>query len=465
MAFLGSVSLTTPRDGVYLGQVSLSGGNPMVGPTGPTGSVGATGSVGPTGSVGASGGTGMVGPTGSVGATGPGLVSSAFYANDNITSIQSQIDLAGQGDTIFISSGSFTESVSITNKNNIAIINPSCNNGTICEILNGLAIDGTSELIRLSNIQIKGNTATIKGVGRHRLNNINFTGASALLPLNIEIGKASTQFITVLDCEFNEFCNIVVSNLFANVVYFINCNFDGCSIVLNNLFPQQVIFNNCAGLPTITGSNYTKVGVNVNASAVSNLNIDDIIANQLDITTINLSNTLNIETTSVLNFDNASYISINGTNSSNLVNYAILTDGANGLKFQQIASSTLYFVDSYSGQYPSAATGNPITLFTKASQLNINPEKPTIMQFTFNLDISGGNDIMTLNLVNDDDASVIASLIYNVGSHPACISGQFNFNTPNTYVFNYSITAQINTHNIIINTNSCYAITIQQNLN
>ena len=106
----------------------------------------------------------------------PSLQANTLYVNDNVNSIQSAVDEATQADTIIISSGSFGELLSISNKYNIALTNLGSNGGTICEILGGLSLSNTAELIRFSNITFKGSAVAIGGVGRHRFTNCGFIG-------------------------------------------------------------------------------------------------------------------------------------------------------------------------------------------------------------------------------------------------------------------------------------------------
>jgi hypothetical protein len=209
------------------------------------------------------------------------LTSNTLYVNDNVQSIQSAVDSATQSDVINISSGSFGESqIQITDKLNIALTAPNMGPAaTICEILNGFVIDGTSENVRLSNLQIKGANTQIKGVGRHRLNNMIFTGDISQTN-TIEIGKNCTKFITISNCEFDNYCTISVPSSFASTLYFINCNFGGATIILSNSSPSQVIFNNCAGFqsfPLTTKASY--FGYNILTSGIS----------RTDTTNVNLS--------------------------------------------------------------------------------------------------------------------------------------------------------------------------------
>ena len=178
--FLGNY-LNGNNNGLLLGSVNVlgltgSGSTGYTGATGMTGPQGSTGDAGMTGPQGSTGDAGMTGPqgsTGDIGATyaiGTGLavlsdtlytvgnpaiqiVSNSLFSNDNLVSIQSQVNLATQADVIYISSGSYTENVNIDAKTNISLNAPE---GSITEIIGDFSITGESELIRLNNIQLQG---------------------------------------------------------------------------------------------------------------------------------------------------------------------------------------------------------------------------------------------------------------------------------------------------------------------
>ena len=385
-----------------------------------------------------------------------GVLSNSLYVNDNVNSIQSQVDNVTQGDTIYISSGRYVEpSINITNKTNISLINPSCNNGTICELLNGLSVNGTSERVCLSNLQLKGAVNTIKGVGRHMLNNIVFTGTVGQTN-TIEFGENSIQFITVLDCQFDQFCNIRVSNQFGSVIYFTNCNFAGATITLLNTNNSQVMINNCSGLIDFPLSNKcTLVGLNTLVSGTIQNNLTEL-------KTVNC----NIAHTGNLNFESGSYISINSVSSSTSVNQAIVTDGIKGLKFAPYPTSSLYYVDGYSGQYTVTLTDRSLTIYAKADQQNITALVQSIISFSLNLNVSDGDDILTLKLKddknNDENTNTLATLIYQVPNGNQTISGNFFFSMPDQYLISYSIVGSLANHNITINTSMAYNIIIYQ---
>jgi hypothetical protein len=381
------------------------------------------------------------------------LTSNSIYVNDNVSSINTAIENAEQADVIYVSSGSYSESgqrLYFYNKYNIALKCPDVGN-TITEVLNGLDVTGTSELIRISNLQIEENktnaSSVIEGTGRYYFKNVTFTGTITSTH-TIELGQNVTKFITFMNCEWDEYCDMYISAQLFSQIYFINCNFGNCNITYNNISPLLVIMSNCAGLKAMpTSVQATLIGVNVLTTGVSHLDTTNV----------------NIPAVGSLNFAAGADISINGQSSADLVNYVPTADGASGLKWSVYAPS-LFFVDSYSGQLSASGPDNPLTIFQKASQINIIQDKPTIMMFSLNITISGGADVLTLTLQNDDDSSTLASLAFNVGGGSHTIAGQFNFTMPSIYTLNYSIIGTIVTHNISTNTSSAYGITIYQNL-
>ena len=231
MSLIGAVSLTNNQNGLYLGKISVDNADQFT------------------------------------------LTSNSIYVNEGVNTIQSAVDSITQGDVIYISSGSYNETVSILDKYNIGLQAPATAS-TICEVLNGVIVDGTSENVRLTNLQVKGANSQINGVGRHRLDNIVFTG-TAQQTNTVEFGRSSSKYITVNNCEFDQYCSVVVSSLLSDVIYFINCNFGGATITLSNTLPLRVIFNNCAGISTFS-ANATYVGMNVLTSGISNLSTVNI---------------------------------------------------------------------------------------------------------------------------------------------------------------------------------------------
>lgn len=262
MALIGDIKLTN-KEGLYLGEVSLSNVN-----VAPNDLIFSPNGADLDGLALGNGLTQNGTQISTVGNADIQLTANSIYVNEGSSTIQSAVNAAAAPDTIFISSGSYNETVNITNKTNIALINNSTNSSTICEILNGLNITGTSENIRLNNLSIKGATCNLSGVGANVFANCVFSGEQ-FDALNITIGSGSTNYITFRDCEFNLYCNITVPITFANVIYFINCNFAGCSITLNQTFTQQVIFNNSANFASFP-SNATYVGINVLSTGVIN---------------------------------------------------------------------------------------------------------------------------------------------------------------------------------------------------
>jgi hypothetical protein len=293
MSLVGSVSLTNNENGLYLGKVNIDNLN-----------VSADQLLYSTDGVNISGlnlGNGLekvIDDLKTIGNPDIQLTTASKYVNAGISTIQSAVDSATAPDTIYISSGSYNETVNITNKTNIALINNSANISTICEILNGLNITGTSENIRLSNLSIKGASCNLSGVGRNVYSNCVFTGTVST-PLNITIGDGTSQYMTFSNCGFNEYCNITVPVTFTNVIYFIDCNWGGASLTLNQTLATQVIINNTANLVSFPVK-ATYVGMNVLTSGLSNLTTTNIngatalsVANQADNRVITATATTN----------------------------------------------------------------------------------------------------------------------------------------------------------------------------
>lgn len=179
------------------------------------------------------------------------LHSNSYYANDGVTDIQGEIDSVGssQGKVVFVTSGSFGGStLTITNKVNLAVIAPDVGN-TITELASGrgLTIDGTSERIRVANLQVEG-ALTITGTkGRHIFSDCDFLGG---VSINGTTDSTNT-FISFTDCEFSN-QNITINNLTNCVVYFDRCNFNNLRIIPTNVAsPLLIVVTECSGLNTL----------------------------------------------------------------------------------------------------------------------------------------------------------------------------------------------------------------------
>jgi len=441
-SYLGQVGLTDKVDGLYLGKVNLSidvSNNALLYAPNGYDISGLNISSGLDIS-----GTNLI----TVGNSSIQLTSNSLYVNENISSIQSAVNNASQADTIFISSGSYGESLAITNKYNIALINPSCNNSTICEILNGLTIDGTSELIRLSNLSIKGESVIIGGVGRHRLNNIVFTGTN-LTPLTITIGQSSTLFMTFLDCEFDENCNIVIDATFLNVIYFINCNFALANITCSQPLSQQVIFNNCSGLDNLTGNTYTKVGITIAGTDIN----------------CNVTNEF-IGSNGSLNFGSQSKIYLDGDDGG--VGNIITTNGESGLTWAPAGGFNSYWNVLYENANQTSKAGNdeiPLSLFEKLGQFNIIPNLRMLFKCLFNFSISNSSPNITFILYKIDGETEIPLQTFvqsfsRNGHHTYPIN--FDWVMTDDYSLSFKITAEVSAGTISTDATDYYSVIVDQ---
>ena len=257
MSFIGNFSEVVQPAGLFLGQVSISGGG-GVGPTGPTGPIGPigptglTGPTGPTGPIGPIGPTGLTGPTGPIGPTGPtgpGLVENVIYVNEGVNDIQDGIDSAAPGDVVQVSSGSFGgATVSINGKTNIAIICPTRGQGTICELAGGRGLtlaSSSSGSISINSLQIEG-LLSLAATGNNYFTNVQCLGG-------ITISPGANGFYYFNSCEISGL--ITVPNTFNGGIAFSQTNFTGATFSLNNVFPVQVQFALCYNLPVSRPTN------------------------------------------------------------------------------------------------------------------------------------------------------------------------------------------------------------------
>jgi len=179
------------------------------------------------------------------------LHSNSYYVNDGINDFQAVINEIGadQGNVIYASAGSFGgATLEITDKGNLGIICPNAGN-TICELAGGrgLSIGGTSERIRITNLQIEGATSITGTKGRHIFQSVQFLGG-----LTIDgVTDSSTTFMTFTDCEFaNQ--NILISNITNCTIYFNRCNLSNLRIIPSNVAsPFLIIVSECSGLNTL----------------------------------------------------------------------------------------------------------------------------------------------------------------------------------------------------------------------
>jgi hypothetical protein len=257
MSFIGTFSESGNPSGFFLGRVALvgggTGGTGATGPTGPAGPIGLTGPQGPkgdTGGIGPQGDTGPQGPIGDTGPIGPGTSSNIIYVNDGLNDIQSAIDTAISGEVVQVSSGSFPGStVTISGKQNIAIICPIRGQGTICELSGGraLSIDSASSVITINSLQIEG-LMTVAATGNNY-----FTNVQCLSGITISAGATGNYYFR--DCEISG--PISVPATFGGVIAFAQCNFTGATFSLLNVSPLQVQFALCLNLPTTRPVNAT----------------------------------------------------------------------------------------------------------------------------------------------------------------------------------------------------------------
>jgi uncharacterized Zn ribbon protein len=172
------------------------------------------------------------------------LYSNSFYVNDGVNDIQAVHDDAsfGQGDVIFVSSGSYGGSTLSLTKSNFLILPPAGGVGDICELAGGrgLTISGVDcTRIRIRSLQVEGNTLINGTQGRHIFKDVTFLGTTT-------ITNATANFITFEDCEFAG--AVTIASSVTATIYFNRCSFGGVAISSSLATPTQCILADCDGI-------------------------------------------------------------------------------------------------------------------------------------------------------------------------------------------------------------------------
>lgn len=172
------------------------------------------------------------------------LYSNSFYVNDGVNDIQTVHDDAsfGQGDTIFVSSGSYGGSTLSLTKSNFLILPPPGGIGDICELAGGrgLTISGNDcTRIRIRSLQVEGNTLINGTQGRHLFKDVTFLGTTT-------ITNSTANFITFEDCEFAG--TVTIASSVTATIYFNRCSFGGVAIASSLVNPLQCILVDCSGI-------------------------------------------------------------------------------------------------------------------------------------------------------------------------------------------------------------------------
>ncbi len=172
------------------------------------------------------------------------LYSNSYYVNDGITDIQTVHDDAsfGQGDVIFVSSGSYGGSTLSLTKSNFFIHPPAAGVGDICELAGGrgLTISGNDcTRIRIRSLQIEGNTLIDGTQGRHLFKDVSFLGTTT-------ITNGTANFITFQDCDFAG--AVTIASSVTATIYFNRCSFGGVAISSSLANPLQCILADCSGI-------------------------------------------------------------------------------------------------------------------------------------------------------------------------------------------------------------------------
>lgn len=172
------------------------------------------------------------------------LYSNSYYVNDGVNDIQAVHDDAafGEGDVIFVSSGSYGGSTLSLTKSNFSILPPPTGINSICELSGGrgLTISGAScTRVRVRSLQIEGNALIDGTQGRHLFKSVTFLGTTT-------ITNGTSNFITFEDCEFAG--AITIASSVTATIYFVRCSFGGVAISSSLVNPIQCLLSDCSGI-------------------------------------------------------------------------------------------------------------------------------------------------------------------------------------------------------------------------
>lgn len=172
------------------------------------------------------------------------LYSNSYYVNDGVNDIQAVHDDAafGEGDVIFVSSGSYGGSTLSLTKSNFSILPPPTGINSICELSGGrgLTISGAScTRVRVRSLQIEGNVLIDGTQGRHLFKSVTFLGTTT-------ITNGVANFITFEDCEFAG--AITIASSVTATIYFVRCSFGGVAISSSLATPTQCLLSDCSGI-------------------------------------------------------------------------------------------------------------------------------------------------------------------------------------------------------------------------
>lgn len=345
-----------------------------------------------------------------------GLTSNTLYVNDNVSDLQPAINTAGNGYTIFMSSGSYGGSVvGMTGKTNLAIVCP-FGVGTITELANrGINIDNTNTGISISNLQLGASSNLSANSGKYE--RLNFTGFGAIYTF----GTNTTGYIICQNCDFSGTTGVIVDATFGNVIYFINCNFGNCALSFLQSSSSQVVLENCVGLTTFSPSNCSVLAINALTSGATQINTNALQINSVSGATGNyfLPSGNNGMTGSCLVYNG------DGTSSfsNNIVVDTLTIQGAG-------AGMTGYQMPNNVGGVPlgSILTYTGINPMTNLGFLNFIPPSPTPTSFIY----SSFGSLGALTFNNGIDNYVIPTIKFYKDN--SLVNVVFDFTLGNLYI-------------------------------
>jgi len=304
---------------------------------------------------------------GVISATSQGITSNTFYVNEGVNSINNVLPLMGGGDICIISAGSFVNTTDI-----IWNVPQSGLSGSVAPAplsflttANASRFTVTATQVRIANIKYQ--LPVFLSGNNCQLDNCDFDST-------LTIGTGVTGYITIQNCEFVGTQTITVASTFANVCYFINCNFLGSTFVLSQASASQVIFTNCAGFVSYP-VNATYVGINTLTAGTAQLSTNSIksvvtggnikIGSQIDMDGFSFINVNNVggRTGDALNVTNG--LEVNGGSlqmrGNNIITVGTITQLLQGITLVSLTPSQVSSRNLYTVSIPFFAGGGSAT--------------------------------------------------------------------------------------------------------
>jgi hypothetical protein len=208
-----------------------------------------------------------------------------------------------------------------------------------------------------------------------------------------------------------------------------------------------VIFNNCSGLDNLTGSNFTKAGLNVSGTDID----------------MNVTNAY-IAGEGSLNFGALSKIYLDTDDGG--VGNVVQSNGASGLIWAPAGGYNSYWNVFFDNGQQTVKSDTTITLYEKLDQANILPSKRMLFNCIFNFSNTTSNPVLTFSLVRitggpDETLQSFTQSLSRNGHHSTPINFDWIMTGDFTLSFKITVTSN-NGATISTDTNDYYSVKVDE---